>query len=247
MKNILLFSSFSILLLFSCDKTIEEFDESKYGYDYFPLSVGNTWVYAVDSTIYDDEGATIYNTSSFVQEKIAGMYVDDTGDTIYKLERYWRTSDSMDWEITDVWTTYKTQAQAFRTEENLKFVKFVFPMLEGKRWNGNLYLDETTIVSVSGESLIMFAGWDDYKCTSLDVAEEIGGINYSNVATILQTDDGGNNTVERRYALEKYARGVGLIYKEYEILDTQNSQSEAPWSEKAESGFILKQTLIEHN
>jgi hypothetical protein len=81
----------------------------------------------------------------------------------------------------------------------------------------------------------------------LDQTESIGDLQFDKVAIVLLTDDGEENTIERRYALEKYARGVGLIYKEYEILDSQCSTCTEPWSEKAEKGFILKQTLIEYN
>ena len=43
---------------------------------------------------------------------------------------------------------------------------------------------------------------------------------------------------------EKYAKDIGLIYKEMWILDTQKSESAAPWEVKAEEGFILKKSLV---
>ncbi len=240
---------FAIFLVLSCEKktTIEDFDEAKFGYDYFPLEVGKYWTYHVDSTIYDDEGATVVNSSSLIREEIVEKFEDLVGDEIYRIERSWRDSDSSSWKVTDVWATYKDKDRAYRTEENLKFIKFVFPALEGSRWDGNIFFDESTVITVLGESLKMFKGWDDYEILELDVAEELGGQNYQEVATVLQTDDEEGNTVERRFALEKYARGVGLIYKEYIILDTQSQEQDKPWLEKAEKGFVLKQTLIEHN
>jgi hypothetical protein len=239
---------FILFLFASCEKEVEDFDLSKFGFDYFPLEIGKSWTYQVDSIIYDDDGASVIETSSQVREEIVESYEDETGDRIFRIERFWRSSDTMAWEITDVWVAYTNESQAFRVEENLKFIKFVFPALEGKRWNGNIFFDESsTIITVSGESLAMFRGWDDARITSIDITEEVGAKSYDQVATVLLTDDREENTVERRFALEKYARGIGLIYKENIILDSQQSQSTAPWTEKAEKGFILKQTLIEYN
>lgn len=248
MKSLTLHLALLALLLASCEKKVEEFDQAKFGYDYFPLEIGKTWIYQVDSTIYDDEGASVIETSAQVKEEIVESYQDEVGDTIYRIERFWRSSDTTSWKITDVWVAYSNGSQAFRVEENLKFIKFVFPAHEGIRWDGNIFFDKSsTIITVSGERLAMFRGWDEHRITSLDVSEEVGGNSYGQVATVLLTDDREENTVERRYALEKYARGVGLIYKENIILDSQQSQSSAPWTEKAEKGFILKQTLIEYN
>lgn len=248
MKFLTLCTFFIALMFASCEKIVEDFDPSKFGFDYFPLEIGKSWTYQVDSIIYDDNGASVIETSSQVKEEIVESYEDETGETIFRIERFWRDSDSTSWEVTDVWVAYANESQAFRVEENLKFIKFVFPALEGKRWNGNIFFDESsTIITISGESLAMFRGWNDARITSIDISEEVGRNNYNQVATVLLTDDREENTVERRFALEKYARGVGLIYKENIILDSQQSQSSAPWTEKAEKGFILKQTLIEHN
>lgn len=238
-----------VLGLQSCEKksVVEDFAESKFGYDYFPLELGKYWIYHVDSTIYDDIGATIIESSSQVREEIVEVYTDETGDEIYRIERFWRSSDSMQWVVTDVWVAYQNGLQAYRTEENLKFVKFVFPPAVGTRWDSNIFIDNATVVTVSGESLSMFAGWDEARIDAFDEPDQAGDVSYDNVATVILTDDDEENSIERRYALEKYARGVGLIYKEYEILDSQCSSCTGTWAEKAEKGFILKQTLIEHN
>ncbi len=244
--------SFCVILsivFLSCEKqsVTEDFDEDKFGYDYFPLEVGKYWIYEVDSIIYDDEGATVIETRSQIREEIVEVFEDASGDDIFRIERYWRSGDSVQWEVTDVWAAHKNSSQAFRIEENLKFVKFVFPPLDGTRWDSNLFLDNSTVITVAGESISMFAGWDDSRIESVDQVENIGIQEYEKVATILLTDDEEANTIERRYALEKYARGVGLIYKEYEILDSQCSSCTGTWREKAEKGFILKQTLLEYN
>lgn len=227
--------------------TVEEFDEERFGFDYFPLEVGKFWIYAVDSIVYDDLGATKLDLKSEIKEEIVDTFRNEVNELVYVVNRFWRRENSSPWQVTDVWSAVKDRERAFRTEDNLKFIKFVFPPLTGKRWNSNIYFDEFTIVTIAGESLRMFADWNDAQMTSVDVNERIGSVDYENVATILLTDDDERNAIERRYALEKYARGVGLVYKEYIILDTQCSSCQTSWEEKAEKGFILKQTLLEYN
>jgi hypothetical protein len=67
------------------------------------------------------------------------------------------------------------------------------------------------------------------------------------VVTVQNADS--ENLIELRLAHEKYARGVGLVYRELWILDTQCIEDciGMTWEQKAEKGFILKQTLIDHN
>ena len=237
----------TIGLLLACGSETEDFGDGKFGYDYFPLELGKFWIYQVDSTIYDDEGATIINTTAQVKEEIVEQYTDEIGDEIFRIERFWRRNSSDLWQIRDVWTSFTSEAQAYKTEENLKFIKFIFPPSAGKRWDGNIFFDENVTLTVAGENLKVFKGWDEYRMESVDLPEVVGDVSYDNVATVLLTDDESLNSIERRYALEKYARGVGLIYKEFEILDSQCSSCSASWLEKAEKGFILKQTLLEHN
>ena len=248
MRLDLIFLLSLLLFIYSCEKQTEEFDDEKFGYDYYPLAVGNSWTYQLDSTVYDDLGATVFSTSSQVRETIVEEYVDEIGDTIHRIERSWRQDEDDSWEITDIWVTHKNLDRVTRTEENLKFIKFVFPALEDKRWDGNIFFDDFVEITVSGEPINMFADWDDYELVTVDEPESINDITYDKIDTVLQTDsDTTANTLARRYAIEKYARGVGLIYKENIILDSQNADATIPWVNRAESGFILKQSLIEHN
>ena len=48
---------------------------------------------------------------------------------------------------------------------------------------------------------------------------------------------------ERTYAVEKYGKGIGLIYKEFLHWEFQGSQSSSPGF----IGFGIKLTIIDHN
>lgn len=232
------------VVMSSCKDEVETYDAEQLGLNYYPMELGSEWIYKVDSIVFDNEGADVYNYSSFLKELVAEKYTNEVGDTTYRLERYYKSVDSADWQITDVWATTVTPERITRTEENLKFVTMVFPTYKGQSWEGNVFIDQFETVIVSGETVEMFKNWD-YRMLSVDESDTVDSLSFDRVMTISQADD--ENSIERRFSQEKYARNVGLIYKEQWILDTQEIDDDLPWEAKAWSGFILTQKLISYN
>jgi hypothetical protein len=106
-------------------------------------------------------------------------------------------------------------------------------------------------VFVRGESIQMFGNWV-YSIVSVDLAETIGGNAYQEVVTIQQADV--ENAIERRFSQEKYAKDIGLVYREREILDSYCKYTGdlgpcigKTWFEKAGRGFRTVEILVEHN
>jgi hypothetical protein len=220
--------------------------DSDLGLDYFPLEVGKYINYQVDSTTYDNEGLIVLSTTSFVREEVVGMFLDNAADTSYRIHRFYKAGMNDEWILTDVWTSSKNLTQAVRTEENLRFIKLVFPPKEGLSWNGNTHIDPLINIEIAGDPVQMFKNWD-YQILNIDRPETIGLLQFDEVLTVQMADD--ENVIERRFAREKYARDVGLVFREFIILDTQcielcEGQS---WEEKAWQGFTMQQIVIEHN
>ena len=154
-------------------------------------------------------------------------------------------------------------SQIQRVEDNQRMIKLVFPVKETKRWDGIVYIRRDTLVPLRGGAIDMFKDWDDFRYEDIDQSfvNPITGDYYTETVLVNQVDK--TNNIERRYSQERYAKGTGLIYKEMHILDSQCRRPNGiktcdgvgnivdclflPWEEKAEKGFILKQTLLEHN
>ncbi len=258
---ILLFSPIVLTLLLAGCKSksvVEEFDEIDKGYDYFPLEVGKFMEYQVDSVVYDitAEGSIAIPSSSYLKELVVDTFRDNANRLIFRIERYTKKNLADDWKISDVWTANKDEQRAERTEENLRFIKMTFPLVANSTWNGNMFIDDTQIISVAGESVELYKSWN-YEVLSVGESEEIGEVIYPDVSTLQQAQN--ENLIELRYSIEKYARGIGLVYREMQILDTQcipncDLPNQPPdcfcgisWEEKAEKGFTLRQTMINHN
>lgn len=241
-----LFAITTLLFLFSC-KTEEDTFQLETGEEYFPLAIGKYVVYEMDSTIYDPNGTEMVRQSfTQLREEIVDTLRDANDELVYKVEQFTRLGDTLPWAIQNVYTTSIVNNQAQRTEENLKFIKMTFPVRDNNSWDGNIFIDDATIVIVAGETIEMFKGWD-YRITEVDLVDTIGGEIFEPVVLIEQADN--ENAIELRSSIEKYAPNVGLIYKEISILDTQCIEDceGQPWSEKAEKGFSLKQRILEYN
>ncbi len=230
-------------LAFGCKEVKDPFQLPEYDdAPYYPLEIGKFWEYRVDSTIFDANAPEpIRFDSIFVREEVVDTFLDLQSHPWYRIERFERASDTLPWEIKQVVAATIRGNEALWLENDLTFVKLLFPLTPFKGWNGNKYFDPLTVVFISGEPVEMFKNWD-YRLLST-AAPEMG---YSDVATIRQADS--ENLLERRYALEKYARDTGLIYRELEILDdTLTLDENIPWEQKAQKGFKLTQTLLKTN
>jgi hypothetical protein len=204
MKRLFLLLTFIFSILFySCKKDTAVIDVGK---NYFPLTAGSYIEYDVDSTYYNDFyiPTKVITTKFRLKEKIQSLYNDNQNRLTARLERYVKyydastPYDAIPWKLKDVWVENNTATTAEKVEENVRFIRLIFPVKVNKSWNMNNqnFLDAKDIT---------------YK--SVDAADNIGGIAFSSV---LQTvvDDGGGILTARNYFTEKYAREIGLVYKQ---------------------------------
>ncbi|RMG82178.1 MAG: hypothetical protein D6714_11760 [Bacteroidetes bacterium] len=242
--------------VFSCKKTADPFQISDPGYDYFPLEIGKFIEYEVDSTVFSLFFDSVFiQTKTLAREEIVDTLRDNTGQLWYKVERYERPDEASPWTVRKVFTMSRTEGQAFRMEDNLKLMPLVFPVRENKSWNGNIFIDTRQEIPVRGEPVTLFHQWSSHRMKQVGEPDTLGGFQFNETLTV-SAQNSASNTLEMRRWTEKYAKGVGLYYRELWMLDTQcenccdgdfNQCDNLPWTEKAEKGFILKQTILNYN
>jgi hypothetical protein len=195
------------------------------GYNYFPDQVGHYVIYKVDSIFYDSfyYPAKVDTFEFQLKEKIESVYTDNEGRPTMRLERYVKKHNdtipysSMSWQLRNVWAQNKTLKRVEKVEENMRFVKLVFPVEKDLSWNGNAF-----------NSL----GDQNYKYNFVDIARTIGGIRFDSV---LQVDQRNQiSLISNYYYEEKYARNTGLIYKR--VIDVE-SQPNPAWADETQYPF----------
>lgn len=235
---------FTALLLWNCERS-EVIETSDKGYDFFPLSLGREWIYEVDSITYDptNRGVVVDTNQILLRESVVNSYLDGEGQRVFVVERAERMDESLPWRIKDVWTTYQTPLEAVRIEENLAFVKLLFPLQARQNWNANLNIPSNFKISVEGETIDIFKNWASELIT-LDTIASVGNKMYEQVAVVELANS--ENLIEYRWGQEWYGKRIGLIYRELRVLDTQKITPNELWEQKAEKGFIVKQRLLSY-
>ena len=230
-----------LLFLVSCGEETIEVDGIVDGKEYYPVTVGREWIYVSDSIIYDESMGLVDTLSGYVKEVIK----DISDDGFYIIERSFKRKLAEDWKVSDIWSGRLENTSAIKTEENLSFIKLVFPPNIFTSWNGNSLFDENVEIVVAGEPLRPYQGWN-YEIIGTEGVYNEDTISATNVVDVLQVD--ATSIVDRRYSLERFASGIGMVEKKMIILDCQcsNVPESIPWEEKAEKGFILTQRLISY-
>lgn len=253
MKKIIpLFFGSCFLFLFTCNKGEIETPDTDFGYDYFPLKVGQFWEYEVDSVIYSPSVGGIKRDTFFslLKEVVVDTFRDQTNLLNYRVEQFTRRSENLPWQIQNVFSLSRNEINAFRVEDNLRFVKMVFPVQANKQWSGTNYFDELTEVNIAGNILEMFKGWESLILNTNE-SVQLGDQVFDEVLKIQIADF--NSFIELRSGEEYYAKDIGLIFRRLFIFDSQcqiccnGDCGDLEWGEKVEEGFQIEQRLIRHN
>lgn len=222
------------LLLVSCKKKKEE-EASVLGLDYYPTTLGRFVEYDVDSTIYNDLPADTIFYKYRIKEKLTENFTDNQGKPAIRLERYIKkfnpakSYDSIPYAIKEVWMVNADSKSIQVVESNIRFTKIIFPVSLNSSWNGNANNN-------LGESI--------YTYFYIDKSEAINGKSLSSVLAVKQKDD--KTLISKQYNIEKYAKGIGLVYKEIQDIYSNGVVSGVAIENRIEKGLIYKQTLIRY-
>lgn len=245
-----LFWGLLLSFLTSCESKSEfETPLPRLGNVYMPLSIGKFIEYEADSVIYDplpNNTIKIDSIHFWAKDVITDSLRDASGQLTYTIERFERKDTTQAWQIKRVWSAAHAQDYVERSEENLRYLKMPQIFQEKMTWNAHVFINTDLEIKVADEAMQPFSKKWTFNIESFGNAESINNKDYSDVLTIKgQTDPRIFN--ERRYTLEKYAKGIGLIFKETYILDTQNANTNLTWERRAERGFIFRIKAIRAN
>ena len=230
-KDIIILMGFAllILLLQQCKKDDPRIDTVDYSY--FPLETGRYIIYDIEE-INVDVIAGYYDTLCYtIKEIITDTFYDMENRLSYRVERYKRTNDSAGWEIKDVWYANYTATTAERTEENIRYIKLAFPVELNKTWDGDAY-----------NTLDPYDEYE-YEITALDVPDTVNEVYFDSVLTVLQKDR--ESLIDKYYAVEKYAKNIGMIYKKDMEIYSQTITGD-PIEERIERGTIFTQKIVSY-
>lgn len=242
-----------LLLFLACKEESIAPPDNVAGTDYYPLEVGNSWLYAVDSIILVPEiGRTRYDTvRAEARETLQATFRDQSDRLWYRGLREERATAGEEWIPTQSFALRVDERGLYRQEDNLEFQLLAFPLVENQRWDGHAAFDEFRPIAVGGELLDVYAGWD-YRVLELDVAYQLP-TGPSFAATMLVDQAAVDNLIDFRRSYRRYAKTVGPVETFVDARHTQcrvccNGDTgtclDINWDAKAEKGYIIHQLLL---
>jgi hypothetical protein len=236
---------FVSLFSVSCKKEKDSFSSASVN-DYFPLQVGKYITYNLDSTVFINFGERDTIISYQAQDRVDAQITDNLGRPGYRIIRYIRKDSFEDWVPNNTFMIIPGFNSLEYVENNLRFLKLEVPIKQDFSWKGNSYIDTYSVNS----DLKYLDDWD-YVYDSVDVPLTINSLSFDSTIKVFERDDYNGSDpsdpttgyADKTYAYEKYAKGVGLIYREFLHWEYQGCVC----PEHGYKGYGVKLSIIDHN
>jgi hypothetical protein len=229
------------VLLSSCKKQ-DDFTSASVN-DYYPLQVGKYITYNLDSTVFINFNKKDTIIKYQAQDRVDSQIVDNLGRTAFMIHRFIRKDAAQPWTPNNTFMAVPTENSIEFVENNLRYIKLKIPITEGFSWHGNSYIDSYSLNS----DLKYLADWD-YTYDSLNAVLNSGSLTVDSTVTVDQRDEflgqdpkiPGTQYAEKNYSVEKYGKGIGLVFKEFIHWEYQGVDA-------SYTGYGVKLTMIDHN
>jgi|GEM_PF-916486 len=202
--------------LAGCQNKAEPAPET--GADYYPIAVGNFWVFAVADTTYSPVGGSGANFTPSVatasayrfKETIKEIFTDAAGQTAYRLVRSKLLPPATTYRDDSVFVLSATPQFVAQNRNNIRTLELIFPVREGRSWNFNAFNNnfndtitaETRRYSRIGQPFTTetFAG---------NPAKT-----YANTVTTTNTGAAAENSLIKRLGYQQvFVKGVGPVFR----------------------------------
>lgn len=192
--------------------------------DYFPLAEGKTFLYRLDSIKPVNIDTKLDTFYYLAKDSVIEKFLDNLGQTSFKIYRY--TTDTLlqhPFQYRNTYYVTQTSTGIEVVENNLRFIKLASPVSENTKWRGNSYIDTKT----ANSQYKYFDEWN-YRYQNIGMPFTTRGGSFNETVTVFQHQSQVQQGEfdpsyfdQRTYAVEVYAKGVGLIYKRFLFWDWQ--------------------------
>lgn len=245
MRNVpLLLIIISTVLFSACKKSVDVLETATVN-QYSPLQVGKYITYNLDSTVFINFGTKDTVIKYQVKHVIDAQITDNLGRPAYRIIRYIRKTAANPWTPDNTFMAVATDFTFEFIENNMRYLKLKGPIRNGYSWKGNSYIDTYSL-----NSTVKYLDDWNYTYDSVNVAQTFGAFTLDSTLKVDQRDEiiGNpsdlNSYHEINFGAEKYAKGIGLIYRNFLHVEYQPP---TPGRGGYKQGYGVKLTMIDHN
>ena len=225
------------------------------GADYYPIAVGNYWVYAVNDTTYSPVGGSGANFTPSVatakayqfRETITEVFTDAAGQKAYRLVRSKLLPPATTYRDDSVFVLSATPQFVALNRNNTRTLELIFPVRDGRSWNLNAFnnnFNDTITAETRQYSRVR------QPYTTGGIAG-IAAKTYASTVTTTNTGAATENSLIKRQGYQQvFAKGVGPVFRRrfyfvnYNYPDSKGNQVYPPGAYT--SAFTRSETLISY-
>jgi len=243
-KVFLLLTITSAVIFNACKKSTDVLAVASVS-EYYPLQVGKYISYNLDSTVFINFGAKDTVIKYQIKHQVDGTLTDNLGRPAYRITRYIRKTAADPWLADNTFMAVQTDFTVEFIENNMRFLKLKGPIRDGYTWKGNTYIDTYSL-----NSTVKYLDDWDYTYDSTNVGQTIGTFTLDSTLKVSQRDEiignpaDVNSYSEINFGEEKYAKGLGLVYRNFLHVEYQPP---TPGRAGYKQGYGVKMVMIDHN
>lgn len=248
MKRIFLFVLIACVAfsINACKKSSETLQTASIE-DYSPFTVGKYIVYRLDSAVYTNFGQNAEVHTYQVKFLVDAKITDNQGRPAYRIARSIRNVGATTWVPDATFMATNTGNGLEFVENNMRFLKLRTPIRDFYSWKGNSFIDTYSI-----NSEIKYLDDWDYSYDSVNVPLSIGSLSFDSTLKVDQRDEiignpaDPNSYSEKNIGVEKYAKGLGLIYRRFFHSEYQ-PPTPGQGGRFVDGSYGITLTIIDHN
>lgn len=213
--------------------------------DYYNTTIGHTIEYRLDSTVFIFYGQRDTVIKYRAKDVVEAAITDNLGRPSFRVVRYLSdTTGTSPWIPKATFLVTPTVQTLEVVENNLRFQKLKLPISDNYTWKGNTFLDTYSL----GSTIRYMDDWD-YAYKNLQKPYMVwNNVRVDSTITIKQRDEiiGTPSDYyaysEKNLSEEVYAKGIGLIYKNFIHWEYQPPNGGNPGYK---TGYGIKLTMIQ--
>jgi hypothetical protein len=205
--------------------------------DYLPLRKGRFWIYQIDSTVFVANAQRRFQYQ--IQVEVTDSITERSGHVWYVLSRSRRANSASSFSPLLTWSARQTSQESLVRHGNTAYVALSFPIFVGRQWNGNAFN------TLGGDEFCEGTGpCDFYAYAEVGGTRQVGATLHSDVVTV-EEEYTPDRLVKFDVRKSWYARGVGLIERQYTVLNYCTLPA-CFGRQSVDSGLAFSQQLISY-